>query len=287
MSKSLDLPSSLGSDIFRILHHILLVLCRRVIFAAPSLKISVYFSFIIFGPFLKDVRLIPDTSLSLRIHTMNTYISQLGWSWSIFLLTPFVYLTSLIYARGHYGLIIRHLLRLLVASVIWYIIKSIFIRFETLTGTCKPSDTRGVMRQACRSAARYPWQEGHTFLYLYALLVINEEVKLYDECWKKVEDASKLHPTRAESSLTINQNRIKMFSKPIGMFYFALAALTVLWEFMLLSTALHFYNVLHKLLAATLAVFFWLITYRVWFRMNHGSTLAPCSPGEGFIHFYN
>jgi len=277
MSKSLDLPSSLTSDIFRILHNIILAFCRRIIFAPPTLKILVYFCLIIIGPFLKDFHLLPNTSLSSKANIFNKYIAILGWTWSIVLLIPFVYLTSLIYTRGHYGLIIRHLIRLLIATIIWCIITSLLIRIEALTGMCKPTNTRRICH-----GSRYPWQEGHTFFLLYALLVINEEVKLYGEGWKKVEDASKMN---IGNSNNINQNRIKMFSIPIGILYIALAILTILWEFMLLSTVLYLYNILHKLIAASFAVFFWFMTYRIWYRQYSRSKIAPCAPGDGFITF--
>jgi hypothetical protein len=278
MSKSLDLPSSLTSDIFRILHNVILTLCRRIIFAPPTLKILVYFSLIIIGPFLKDSRLIPNTSISFKANILNKYITKLGWTWSIIFLIPFVYLTSLIYTRGHYGLIIRHLIRLLIATTIWYLIRFLLIRIEILTGMCKPTE----IRRICHGG-QYSWQEGHTFFLLYALLVINEEVKLYGEGWKKIEDASKISLT--DNNNNINQNRIKMFSIPIGILYIALAILTILWEFMLLSTVLYFYNILHKLIAASFSVFFWFMTYRVWYRQIGRSNYAPCAPGDGFITF--
>ena len=287
MSKSLELPSSLSSDIFRIVHHLVLVFCRRVVFAPPKWKIGVFYALILLGPFLKDVQLIPNTfAFALKINMFNKYISQLGWTCSIVLLMPFVYLTSLIYARGHYGLISRHLIRLVIGTIIWYLLTTIFTRIEALTSMCKPLDQRAFIRRACRMFDRSSWNEGQTFLYLYALLVINEEVKLYDENWRKVEEASKLsadHPTI--SSSLINQHRLRMFATPIDLLYIALAVLTLLWELMLLSTAVYFYNFIHKLCAASLAVFFWLITYHLWFRQTSSSSLAPCSPGDGFITF--
>ena len=276
-SKSLDLPSSLISDIFRILQTIILTFCRHIVFAPPRLKILVYFFLILIGPFLKDFHLFPNTSLPANANLLNKYITQLGWPWSISLLIPFVYLTSLIYTHGHYGWILRHLIRLFIATIIWYLILAILIRIEILTGMCKPTHSRRICRDG-----RYPWQEGHTFFLLYALLVINDEVKLYGENWKKIEDASK---TNTGNNYSINQTRLRMFAIPIGILYVALAILTILWEFLLLSTVLYFYNILHKLIAASVAVFFWFLTYRVWYRRNDRSKMAPCAPGDGFITF--
>jgi hypothetical protein len=284
MSKSLNLPSSLSSDIFHILHNVILAFCRRIIFAPPTLKILVYFFLILLGPFLKDFHFIPNTSLSSKANILNKYISKLGWTSSILLLIPFVYLTSLIYTQGHYGLIIRHLIRLLIATTIWCIITSLFIRIEALTDMCKPTGIRGIWKRICRNS-RYQWQEGHRFFLFYALLVINEEVKLYGENWEKIENANKISISNSNNSLNLNQNRIKKFSIPIGILYIALAVLTILWEFMLLSTIFYFYNILHRLIAASFAVFFWFITYRIWYRRNGRSKVAPCAPGDGFITF--
>jgi hypothetical protein len=69
-----------------------------------------------------------------------------------------------------------------------------------------------------------------------------------------------------------------MVSHIIRILYVALAALTILWEFMLLSTALYFHDTLHKIAAAGLAVFFWYITYYVWYRRDSPSLLYPSSP---------
>lgn len=275
--KNLQLPSSLTSDICRIFHHITLVFCRRFIFSSIKWKILIHFSLIILGPFLKEARIFPiSLSVAIKINSFNKYVSQLGWMSSICFLIPFVYLTSLIYARGHYGLIVRHLIRLLIATSIWYSLRWLFARIEILTGSCQPPNHQ-------KKSCRYSWHDGQTFLYLYAVLVINEEVKLYDENWRKVELASL---NRADSSATLlNQTRLRLFSIPISFLYFILALLTTLWELMLLTSAVYFYNIFHKLFAVILSVFSWLITYHFWFRHNSGSLFSPCSPGDGFVTF--
>ena len=85
-------------------------------------------------------------------------------------------------------------------------------------------------------------------------------------------------------SLNINQNRIKIFSIPIGILYITLAILTILWEFMLLSTALYFHDTFYKLMAAVIAVFFWYITYYVWYKPHSQSLLYPLTPKEWFLY---
>jgi len=88
-----------------------------------------------------------------------------------------------------------------------------------------------------------------------------------------------------DTSSNLDQRRLKLFSAAIKALYVALAALTVLWEFMLLSTALYFHDTSSKIGAGLVAVFFWFITYRVWYRQKNTSLMTPCSPGDGFMTF--
>jgi hypothetical protein len=165
-----------------------------------------------------------------------------------------------------------------VATGVWFVITALFIRIEAITGTCNDYSKGKAPRHVCLKGG-YKWQEGHDisghiFILLYALLIINEEVKVYDKVWKEVELNG-----AGDSPVILVQHPIKMFLMKV--FYVALAALTVLWGCMLLSTALYFHTTWEKLAAAMLAVFFWFITYRVWYPMKNTSILIPCAPGEG------
>jgi hypothetical protein len=276
-SASAETPSAIPADIYRIVRDLVLFFCRRIIFGPAKFKLIVSFIIILVGSLLKTLQLAPNSYLSMKTNIFNTYFAKLGWAWTMGLLIPFVYFT-LITTHSQYRIIIRHLSRLLIATGVWYIITLIFVRVESYTGMCKHVDMKGVSRRVCVGGG-HEWEEGHdfsghTFLLLYALLIINEEVKAYDKGTTKVDHTNGSGDT---SSPTINQ---KLISKIVRVLYVSLAALTILWEFMLLSTALYFHHTLHKLIAAGLAVFFWYITYYVWYRPDSTSVLHPSSPKD-------
>ncbi|CAF0730918.1 unnamed protein product [Didymodactylos carnosus] len=302
--QKLILPNSLPQDLFNIFKNLVLFFCRRVIFAPPNTKIIIYFCMIFIGSVLKDFNLSPQTYLANKQNLLNSYFAKLGWGSTIMLLSLFVYLTSLIYTKGNYNLIMKHLLRLLIAIGVWYIITSLFQYIESVAGYCKHLKYSKSNRQICLSSG-YEWQEAynlsdHTFLLIYLLLVVNEEVKSYDEGWKRLEllyeqNSGKVKQQQQNigdiSSSTkfdhIDSLRFRKLSLTIKCLYISLALLTMLWEFMLLSTALYFHHIVHKLGAALLAVIMWFITYRYWYKQRSAisNPFTPCLPGDGLLAY--
>ena len=271
-------------DFYHIARDLTLFFCRRIIFGPVEFKILVSLAIIIIGSLLKSYELVPNSYFSLKTNIFNRFFAKLGWAWTMGLLGPFIYLT-LVTTHTQYQIFTRHLIRLLIATGVWYVITSIFVRFELLTGSCKYEPMRGASKRVCVSGG-YEWNEGydfsgHTFLLLYAILIINEEVKAYDKGTKKVDQKTKTATAEGGDTVeTTEQQRLELFSKLIRILYVALAALTILWEFMLLSTALYFHHTLHKITAAGFAVFFWYITYYVWYRRDNHSLLYPSTPKE-------
>jgi hypothetical protein len=283
-SKDVELPTTILLDIYHKIRDVVLFFCRRIIFGPPIFKLLVTFAIILIGSILRKWEYAPTSYLSSKTNIFNRYFAKLGWGWTMSLLIPFIYLT-LITTHNHYQIITRHLVRLLIATGVWYIITFVFVHVEAYTAKCKPVDKRGLSRNDCLRDG-HDWQDGvdfsgHTFLLLYALLIINEEVKSYDKGTKKVDQASKATANQSGDKLVnIEHERLEIFSKIIRILYVALAALTILWEFMLLSTALYFHEVSHKIAAAGIAVFFWYITYYVWYRPDSPSLLYPSSPKD-------
>ncbi|CAF0924061.1 unnamed protein product [Didymodactylos carnosus] len=299
------LPNSSSQDLFNYPKRWVLFFCHRFIFAEADLKIIFYFCLLLVGSTIKGFDIAPQTFLSDKRNTLNTYFAKLGWGWTMGLLLPFVCLTNFDYTTRKYEFILKHLIRLLIATGIWYGITSLFQYIESLTGHCEHLEYSKASRQICLKGG-HKWEEGydlsgHTFLLMYSLLVINEEVKSY-ETWKKSElsykenseEKSELKSKQqrndgdAQSSSSAPVNYIDWFgfyklSLAIKCLYTVLALLTVLWEIMLLSTALYFHLMLHKFFAAVLAVLMWFITYRYWYkyRSDPSNIFIPCLPGDG------
>ncbi|CAF1119999.1 unnamed protein product [Rotaria sordida] len=282
-SKDGECTTTILCDVCHIIRDLVLFFCRRIIFGPPIFKLLVSFTIIIIGSMLKSLGLAPSSYFSLKTNIFNTYFAKLGWGWTMGLLIPFIYLTY-ITTCSHYQIITRHLVRLLIATGVWFIITYLFVNVEAHTGLCKHETMRGVSRKVCVSGG-YEWQEGydfsgHVFLLLYAILIINEEVKSYDKGTNKVDQANKVVHESGDTLSNINHEYLNIVSKIIQINYVLLAALTILWEFMILSTALYFHHTLHKIIAASVAVFFWYITYYVWYRPNSSSFLYPSSPKD-------
>ncbi|CAM4871699.1 unnamed protein product [Rotaria socialis] len=140
-----------------------------------------------------------------------------------------------------------------------------------------------VSRRACKKAD-HEWEEGfdlsgHIFLLLYSILIMNEEIRLYDKRTEKVDEAKKVEQNVGDTLSNIANQYSTLFDIIIRVLYVLIAALTILWEFMLLSTALYFHKTPDKFMAGVIAVFFWFITYRVWYTSNRSSSiLRPLSP---------
>ena len=282
-SNDTEHSKSLIIDVYHIIRDLILFFCRRIIFGPIQFKLIVSFSIIVIGSTMKVFKLAPESYFSLKSNIFNQYFVKIGWAWTIGLLAPFIYLT-LMTTHNNYQIITRHLVRLVIATGVWYIITLLFIRLEEYTGLCMHENKSGLSRKVCVTE-KGKWQEGHdfsghTFLLLYSLLIINEEVKSYDKGTKKVDQAVK--NSSGDTSTNIDHPSWTLISKIIRVIYVSLAALTILWEFMLLSTALYFHHTKDKLAAATIAVFFWYITYYVWYRKDTGqhSLLYPATPKE-------
>ena len=67
----------------------------------------------------------------------------------------------------------------------------------------------------------------------------------------------------------------------------ALTLLTILWEMMLVATAIYFHNLPQKLTGAAFAALGWFISYRVWYSpaIVTLSSWTPGPPGRGLIKY--
>jgi len=111
--KSLNLPSS---DRFGVVPNAVLFFCRRIVFAKPKFQLIFWSLVIIGGSILKELQLASESYLPSKRNIFNIYFVKQGWGWSMALLTPFIYLTTMIYTRDPYKLIPRHFIPLLVAT---------------------------------------------------------------------------------------------------------------------------------------------------------------------------
>ncbi|NXN95488.1 FITM2 protein, partial [Rhinopomastus cyanomelas] len=223
---------------------------------------------VLLGSALKDSELVPDTPLRNKRNPLNMYFVKMAWAWTLWLLLPFITLTTYQFAKTKLLcgptksilMVLRRLSALLVGTAIWYVCTGLFIYIENLTGTCtasaKVSEPLRVYatKQECHQDNGI-WNgfdiSGHCFLLSYCALMIVEEVAVLE-------------------GLSIDQN--SKLRVVINSLFVSLCFLTVIWVFMFLCTALYFHDFSQKLLGALIGVSAWYGTYRVWY-------LKPFSPG--------
>lgn len=258
--------ATIVSDIFTIVSRLGLFYCRRIIFAPAPFKLIVYFALVALGSILKDNEVVPSSYFSLKTNIFNVYFAKLGWAWTIGLLIPFVYL-NLRPTHSYRQILLYHLTRIAIATAVWFIATNLFVVLELYTGSCSHDDFTDVSRKICVQNG-HQWNEGHdisghTFLFIYTLLIINEEVKSYDKAYRN----------------GTNDTSILIF-----ILYISLAILTIIWEVMLLTTALYFHHLIHKLEAVAIAASLWALTYRFWYSPEMKSIFRPASPKDIFVN---
>ncbi|XP_027601706.1 fat storage-inducing transmembrane protein 2 [Pipra filicauda] len=220
------------------------------------------------GSALKDSDLVPDTPLRNKRNPLNVYFVKVAWAWTLWLLLPFIALTTyqlartkLLYGRTRSALLaLRRLSGLAVGTAVWFGCTQLFVYIENLTGECsvpaKPGDAPRLYatKRECHQDSGV-WNgfdiSGHCFLLSYCALMILEEVAV-------LEGLSMDHSSRLRVVVNV--------------LFVSLCLLAVIWVFMFLCTALYFHDFSQKLLGVLIGLSGWYGTYRFWY-------LKPFSPG--------
>uniref|UniRef100_A0A8C0UC81 Fat storage inducing transmembrane protein 2 n=1 Tax=Cyanistes caeruleus TaxID=156563 RepID=A0A8C0UC81_CYACU len=211
---------------------------------------------------------LPDSKVSEYRYFLARYFVKVAWAWTLWLLLPFITLTTYELARSKflYGrtksalLVLRRLGALLVGTAVWYLCTELFIYVENLTGECSLQAKPGqpprlyASKRECHQDNGV-WNgfdiSGHCFLLSYCAMMILEEVAVLEAL--SIDHSSKLRVV-------------------INVLFVSLCFLTVIWVFMFLCTALYFHDFSQKLLGVLIGLSAWYGTYRFWY-------LKPFSPG--------
>ncbi|NXO80095.1 FITM2 protein, partial [Sitta europaea] len=217
---------------------------------------------------LKDSDLVPDTPLQNKRNPLNVYFVKMAWAWTLWLLLPFMALSTYELARGTLLLgrarsallVLRRLCALLVGTALWFLCTELFALVENITGHCALPALPGqpprpfASKRECQQHGGV-WNgfdiSGHCFLLSYCAMMILEEVAVLEAL--SIEHSSRLR-------LVINALLV------------SLCSLAVIWVFMFLCTALYFHDFSQKLLGVLIGLSAWYGTYRFWY-------LKPFSPG--------
>lgn len=160
---------------------------KRFVFAPTYIKIGIYVSALLVCSLIRDFRVLghgTSTNFFAQKHNfLNQYFVKLGWAWTLAALVPFVSMTSLVYTSFNVKHVKNHMSRVLIATIAWYTMTSLFDLIDTVTGHCSVHQAV-VSKRDCK-VNKHEWLgfdiSGHTFILIYSLLIMVEEVRIFNE----------------------------------------------------------------------------------------------------------
>lgn len=264
-------------------------ICRKIVLVQPDLKVSIYFGALMFGSLVCDFIPVPRSYMSRKDNIFNKYFVKLGWGWTLCIVGTFIFLTSWTYCCGNTTRVRKHLLRVVVSTVIWYFWTTLFVFIEAWTGFC--ISEKYSTRLSCIKHG-YRWTgfdiSGHAFLLVYCNLFLMEEAKCI-RGWERIgelirneefDEDSPLHSLQ-EQELTSLKQSYEKYTVFIKVLFIFMTLLNILWDVMLICTILYFHTMVQKVCGGIIAVVTWFITYRVWYHMDS----SPGLPGQGLFKY--
>ncbi|KAI1722668.1 inositol phospholipid synthesis and fat-storage-inducing TM domain-containing protein [Ditylenchus destructor] len=240
---------------------------KKYLFLDVRYRAMSYFCAIVLLSYIAAILPPSKSSYFVQKHNiLNQYGTKLGWFWTSILLIPFMWWTSSL----HYESMSKAfcaLSRYAIATFLWYFCTGIFMHVEQQTSGCSDSYECNGSDQCCTGKRATGFDiSGHTFLLLYSILIINEEVSSFRN-WPKAPRTTPMHiPNVGE------YNAYKKTTKYIRYLFVGLFCLHLFWDLQLVITVLFYHELLHKVFAAAIAVLCWASTYRLLFPL---ASIAP------------
>lgn len=239
--------------------------------------------------YIGDLNIVPESYFSDKHNFFNQYFVKVAWGWTLGVLTPFIILAGCILWKDYPLLIVRDLSRLVVATLVWFVWVSMFNYIEYLTGSCSTAGYNG--KKLCLQAG-HNWDgfdiSGHSFILMFSALVIHEELQAFwvvtnlsgSSAWFQSISAKAKQifgvSSPANESMKKFAELMARLEPLLNIFAVIAVLIEVMWLFMLVWTSLYFHSAVDKILGGAIAIFNWLVTYRLWYR----STMSPGLPGK-------
>uniref|UniRef100_A0A1B6CYR3 FIT family protein n=1 Tax=Clastoptera arizonana TaxID=38151 RepID=A0A1B6CYR3_9HEMI len=292
-------PVQEPSSIPKVLLIMILHGCRKIVFVNTNLKVCIYLLSLFIISLLADVLPFPKTYFSHKDNIFNQYFVKMAWGWTLLLSVPFVMLTSTTYCCGNKDRIVKHMIRLAVATISWFLWVKFFSFVEGIIGRCNAKGDLLKTKSTCAEKG-YHWQgfdiSGHAFILIYSTLVLIEEARAIIG-WEGINDMIRNEEYIRSSGNNESSNNLKKLSDKdlktlkvlyekntpyIRFLFIMITFLIIIWDCMLLSTILYFHSMVEKFISGCVAVSIWLLTYRFWFTIPK---YFSCMPGEGLFKY--
>lgn len=294
-------PIREAASVLEVLILMIVHLCKKILFFDTNLKIAIYLGALFLLSLIGDVVTFPKTYFSRSDNVFNQYFVKIGWFWTLFLIVPYVLLTSYTTCCGNRRLIAtRHLPRLLIATICWYTWTTLFNIIETKYGKCNVKIYTDKI--TCLKNGHF-WNgfdiSGHCFILIYSSLIMIEETKAI-KGWERIKDHIRdelysrsmnektisVNPLRNlnKNELAILKKSYEKFTPYVRALIIAVTGLQILWDIMLVSTIMYYHIMVEKFVSGVIAVLTWFITYRIWYTLPN---LLPNLPGDGLFKYNN
>lgn len=241
----------------------------------------IWITFVI-GSFLHDYFPLPASYFSNSKNFFNVYFVKKGWGWTVCLLSG--YITSLLIKQkvNNWRTFYKHLSRLGVCTMLWFVFTKGFEIIENMTGTCVGGSELS-SKQICHRND-FIWDgfdiSGHCFLLTFCIMIINEELN----CSTNIVTCNHngvtqpAEPQRGKGVRYILGFPIReeVFENLIEGLSMMLILLMLLWEIMLFFTCLYFHTLSQKLLGFVMGAGCFYAAYECLFKMSH--KYIPCTP---------
>jgi hypothetical protein len=289
-------PSSVGLVLVTMIVHI----CKKSLLYDPRLKAVIYFAVIFIGSIIADFLPIPKTYFSRSNNIFNRFFIKWAWGWLLTTAGPWVILTAHTIGCGRRSVLLKHLIRLVFATVAWILWMNVFHYFETNYGRCFNTKDRSLQVKSKCLQAGYLWSSidisGHAFIIIYSSLILSEEgYSLLG--WEGIKDfiMNEEYNRRTSNENTTGYLR-NLSDKDLDFLKKAYKALTpylrglfitmtiqqIIWDVMLAATILYYHTMIEKFIGGVSAILTWYVSYYWLFRI---SQLGMVLPGEGIFKY--
>ncbi|XP_034938165.1 fat storage-inducing transmembrane protein [Chelonus insularis] len=294
-TKPTTTPSSIGLVLVTMLLH----LCRKSLLFNIRLKVAIYIISIFTISLIADFMPIPKTYFARSDNVFNRYFVKWGWGWLLTVTIPWVALTAHTIGCGRRSILVKHLLRLVIATFAWFVWVKTFNFIETHHGRClNTRDPELQTKVKCLQAGKF-WNgldiSGHTFILVYSNLILAEEGSSLIgwegiKDWIMREEHSRslsevdANPLRnlSNDDLEILKKAHKILTPYLRGLFVVMTLQQMLWDVMLASTLLYYHIMVEKFIGGIIAILTWYVTYRWWYKMSLAGIMAP---GEGLFKY--
>ncbi|MCL4129220.1 UNVERIFIED_CONTAM: hypothetical protein GTU68_022457 [Idotea baltica] len=280
-----------------ILSVMLIHVCRKVLFIATEVKITLYSIALFFGSLVFDFLPFPKIYMSSKDNLFNQYFVKIGWAWMLLVVGAFIYLTSLTYGCGRKEIVKRHMSRLAIGTFFWFFWTQLFFEYvENSTGVCLG---KAILKDKYTCVGTgFQWHSfdisGHAFLLVYMNLILVEEAKAILG-WEGIRDLLRVEEHTRErcgpdddktvlnslspQDLDILKDNYEKWTPCIRFLFLCMTFVSLLSDVMLACTVIYFHTMPQKVAGGIIAIGTWAFMYRFWFKKD----ASPGLPGKGLF----